>query len=77
MLCYHCGHEVVEGSIFCSSCRKLRDPIEVLRQRTSMFTGKKNENSNTTHLIPYKGKIIVVGIIILSIIIHFIRSVVR
>lgn len=76
MLCYHCGHEVVEGSILCSSCGKRREPVEVLRQKISMVTGEKNKNQNTTHRTFYKGRIIVVGIIILSVII-FIRSMVR
>ena len=71
MVCYHCGCEVVEGSIFCGSCKKRRDPVEVLRHRILVSTRKKNENSETTHRIPYKGMIIVVGIIIISFIIYF------
>jgi uncharacterized membrane protein YvbJ len=72
MLCYHCGKEVVDGSIFCSSCGKRRDPVQVLRQRTLIVIDKKNENPKTTHRILDKGMMIVFGIIILSVIIFFI-----
>ncbi len=77
MLCYHCGKEVVDGSIFCSSCGKLRDPVQVLRQRTSIVMDKKNENPNTTHRILDKGMMIVIGIIILSVIIFVIGYIMR
>jgi hypothetical protein len=77
MLCYHCGKEVVDGSIFCSSCGKRRDPVQVLRQRTLIVIDKKNENPKTTHRILDKGMMIVFGIIILSVIIFFIVYMMR